>query len=311
MIPFVKCFFDDVTNTATYVVSEPDGRSCAVIDSVLDYEAKAGRTATTSADNVIAYIRENKLNCEWILETHAHADHFSAAPYLKNKVGGKIAIGEHIPEIQRVFGGIFNAGHAFKSDGSQFDELFKDGEIFHIGAMPVHVIFTPGHTPACVSYHIGDAVFVGDTLFMPDYGTARCDFPGGDAATLYSSIQKIFELPDKTRMFLCHDYKAAGRDTFIWENRPDREVPFQPRTKTLATRADKAGITYYHLPVISGNMTQKNVDDFAALLTKAQGPVLAFCRTGTRSANLWAQANPEDLTPSDITHIGAQAGYAL
>ena len=217
MIPFVKCFFDDVTNTATYVVSEPDGRSCAVIDSVLDYEAKAGRTATTSADNVIAYIRENKLNCEWILETHAHADHFSAAPYLKNKVGGKIAIGEHIPEIQRVFGGIFNAGHAFKSDGSQFDELFKDGEIFHIGAMPVHVIFTPGHTPACVSYHIGDAVFVGDTLFMPDYGTARCDFPGGDAATLYSSIQKIFELPDKTRMFLCHDYKAAGRDTFIWE----------------------------------------------------------------------------------------------
>ena len=217
MIPIVKCFFDDVTNTATYVVSEPDGKSCAVIDSVLDYEAKAGRTATTSADNVIAYIRENKLSCEWILETHAHADHFSAAPYLKNKVGGKIAIGEHIPEIQRVFGGIFNAGHAFKSDGSQFDELFKDGEIFHIGAMPVHVIFTPGHTPACVSYHIGDAVFVGDTLFMPDYGTARCDFPGGDAATLYSSVQKLFELPDKTRMFLCHDYKAAGRDTFIWE----------------------------------------------------------------------------------------------
>ena len=217
MIPIVKCFFDDVTNTATYVVSEPDGKSCAVIDSVLDYEAKAGRTATTSADNVIAYIRENKLSCEWILETHAHADHFSAAPYLKNKVGGKIAIGEHIPEIQRVFGGVFNAGHAFKSDGSQFDELFKDGEIFHIGAMPVHVIFTPGHTPACVSYHIGDAVFVGDTLFMPDYGTARCDFPGGDAATLYSSVQKLFELPDKTRMFLCHDYKAAGRDTFIWE----------------------------------------------------------------------------------------------
>ena len=217
MIPIVKCFFDDVTNTATYVVSEPDGNSCAVIDSVLDYEAKSGRTATTSADKVIAYICENKLTCEWILETHAHADHFSAAPYLKNKVGGKIAIGEHIPEIQRVFGDIFNAGHAFKSDGSQFDELFKDGETFHIGAMPVHVIFTPGHTPACVSYQIGDAVFVGDTLFMPDYGTARCDFPGGDAAKLYSSIQKIFELPDKTRMFLCHDYKAAGRDTFNWE----------------------------------------------------------------------------------------------
>lgn len=217
MIPIVKCFFDEVTNTATYVVWEPDGKSCAVIDSVLDYDANAGRTSTTSADAVIDYIRENGLCCEWILETHAHADHFSAAPYLRDEVGGKIAIGEHIPEIQRVFATIFNAGADFEPDGSQFDELLKDGKRFHIGAMPVHVIFTPGHTPACVSYHIGDAVFVGDTLFMPDYGTARCDFPGGDAATLYSSIQKIFELPDKTRMFLCHDYKAAGRDTFIWE----------------------------------------------------------------------------------------------
>ena len=217
MSPIVECFFDEVTNTATYVVSEPDGNSCAVIDSVLDYDANAGRTSTTSADAVIDYIRKNGLNCEWILETHAHADHFSAAPYLRDKIGGKIAIGEHIPEIQRVFANIFNAGAAFEPDGSQFDELLKDGQKFHIGAMPVHVIFTPGHTPACVSYHIGDAVFVGDTLFMPDYGTARCDFPGGDAATLYSSIQKIFELPDKTRMFLCHDYKAAGRDMFIWE----------------------------------------------------------------------------------------------
>lgn len=217
MSPIVECFFDEVTNTATYVVSEPDGNSCAVIDSVLDYDANAGRTSTTSADAVIDYIRKNGLNCEWILETHAHADHFSAAPYLRDKIGGKIAIGEHIPKIQRVFANIFNAGAAFEPDGSQFDELLKDGQKFHIGAMPVHVIFTPGHTPACVSYHIGDAVFVGDTLFMPDYGTARCDFPGGDAATLYSSIQKIFELPDKTRMFLCHDYKAAGRDMFIWE----------------------------------------------------------------------------------------------
>ena len=217
MSPIVECFFDEVTNTATYVVSEPDGNSCAVIDSVLDYDANAGRTSTTSADAVIDYIRKNGLNCEWILETHAHADHFSAAPYLRDKIGGKIAIGEHIPKIQRVFANIFNAGAAFEPDGSQFDELLKDGQKFHIGAMPVHVIFTPGHTPACVSYHIGDAVFVGDTLFMPDYGTARCDFPGGDAATLYSSVQKLFELPDKTRMFLCHDYKAAGRDTFIWE----------------------------------------------------------------------------------------------
>jgi len=217
MSPIVECFFDEVTNTATYVVREADGKSCAVIDSVLDYDAHSGRTSTTSADAVTKYIRENELSCEWILETHAHADHFSAAPYLRDKIGGKIAIGEHIPEIQRVFANIFNAGAAFEPDGSQFDELLKDGQKFHIGAMPVHVIFTPGHTPACVSYHIGDAVFVGDTLFMPDYGTARCDFPGGDAATLYSSIQKIFELPDKTRMFLCHDYKAAGRDMFIWE----------------------------------------------------------------------------------------------
>jgi len=217
VIPIVKCFFDDVTNTATYVVREADGKNCAVIDSVLDYDANAGRTSTASADTIIEYVQENGLSCEWILETHAHADHFSAAPYLREKIGGKIAISEHIPEIQRVFGNIFNAGENFKPDGSQFDELLKDNQIFHIGAMPVHVIFTPGHTPACVSYHIGDAVFVGDTLFMPDYGTARCDFPGGDAATLYQSIQKIFELPDETRMFLCHDYKADGRDTFKWE----------------------------------------------------------------------------------------------
>ena len=217
MIPQVECFFDEVTNTATYVVSEPDGKSCAVIDSVLDYDASAGRTSTGSADAVIAYIRKYNLKCEWILETHAHADHFSAAPYLRDNIDGRIAIGEHIPDIQRVFGDIFNAGNIFRSDGSQFDALFKDGETFYIGAMPVHVIFTPGHTPACVSYHIGDAVFVGDTLFMPDYGTARCDFPGGDAATLYHSIQRLFELPDETRMFLCHDYKAKGRNNFKWE----------------------------------------------------------------------------------------------
>lgn len=217
MKPIIECFFDEKTNTVTYVVSEPDGQSCAVIDSVLDYDAKAGRTSTASADAVISYIRKNELECEWILETHAHADHFSAAPYLREKIGGKIAIGEHIPKIQRVFGDIFNAGNGFKSDGSQFDALFKDEEIFHIGTMPVRVIFTPGHTPACVSYHIGEAVFVGDTLFMPDYGTARCDFPGGDAATLYQSIQRLFELPDETRMFLCHDYKAKDRETFKWE----------------------------------------------------------------------------------------------
>jgi glyoxylase-like metal-dependent hydrolase (beta-lactamase superfamily II) len=217
MIPIVKSFFDEATNTATYVVSEPTGKHCAIIDSVLDYDAHAGRTSTASADAVIAYIRKKALNCEWILETHAHADHLSAAHYLRDHLDAKIAIGEHIPDIQRVFGGIFNAGEGFPTDGSQFDSLFKDGETFHIGNMPVQVMFTPGHTPACVSYHIGDAVFVGDTLFMPDYGTARCDFPGGDAAMLYRSIQKLFELRDETRVFLCHDYKATGRDYFEWE----------------------------------------------------------------------------------------------
>ncbi len=217
MTPYVKSFFDDTTHTVTYVVQEPEGKGCAVIDSVLDYDAHAGRTSTQSADAVISYIRETNLRCEWIVETHAHADHFSAAPYLKQALGGKTAIGEHIPYIQRVFGGIFNAGAAFKTDGSQFDKLFKDGETFYIGNMPAAVLFTPGHTPACVSYHIGETVFVGDTLFMPDYGTARCDFPGGDATVLYRSVQKLFALPDATRMFLCHDYKAPGRDIFQWE----------------------------------------------------------------------------------------------
>lgn len=217
MTPIVKSFFDERTNTVSYVVSEPKGKHCAIIDSVLDYDSSAGRTWTDSADAVISYIQNNDLTCDWILETHAHADHLSAAPYLRDALGGKIAIGEHIPDIQKVFGGIFNAGDTFKKDGSQFDRLFKDGEMFHIGAMAVEVIFTPGHTPACNSYLIGDAVFVGDTLFMPDYGTARCDFPGGDAATLYRSIQKLFTLPDETRVFLCHDYKPKGRGYYMWE----------------------------------------------------------------------------------------------
>jgi len=261
VIPIVKCFFDDVTNTATYVVREADGKNCAVIDSVLDYDANAGRTSTASADTIIEYVQENGLSCEWILETHAHADHFSAAPYLREKIGGKIAISEHIPEIQRVFGNIFNAGENFKPDGSQFDELLKDNQTFHIGVMPVHVIFTPGHTPACVSYHIGDAVFVGDTLFMPDYGTARCDFPGGDAATLYQSIQKIFELPDETRMFLCHDYKADGRDTFKWEttqktsNIQIHDGITQPDFVEMRNARDKTlGLPKLILPSIQINM---------------------------------------------------------
>ena len=215
--PEVISFFDEPTNTVTYIVSDPATKSCAIIDSVLDYNASSGRTSTESADEVITFIEQGGLKTQWILETHAHADHFSAAPYLQKKLGGIIAIGEHIPDIQRVFGGLFNEGDKFKADGSQFGQLFKDNEVFNIGSLEAKIIYVPGHTPACVAYHVGDCVFVGDTLFMPDFGSARCDFPGGDAGTLYDSVHKLYELPDKTRMYLCHDYKAKGRDHFQWE----------------------------------------------------------------------------------------------
>lgn len=215
--PDVKAFFDEPTNTISYVVSDPETREAAIVDSVLDYDASAGRTDTASADAIIAFVKANGLRVAWILETHAHADHLSAAPYLQEQVGGKLAIGDHITTVQEVFGKIFNAGTEFQRDGSQFDRLLKDGDTFKVGNIDAHVLHTPGHTPACMTYVIGDAAFVGDTLFMPDFGTARCDFPGGDARTLYRSIQKIFELPDETRMFLCHDYKAPGRDAFKWE----------------------------------------------------------------------------------------------
>ena len=215
--PDVKAFFDEPTNTISYVVSDPETKEAAIVDSVLDYDASAGRTDTASADAIIAFVKANGLSVAWILETHAHADHLSAAPYLQEQVGGKLAIGDHITTVQEVFGKIFNAGTEFQRDGSQFDRLLKDGDTFKVGSIDARVLHTPGHTPACMTYVIGDAAFVGDTLFMPDFGTARCDFPGGDARTLYRSIQKIFELPDETRMFLCHDYKAPGRDEFKWE----------------------------------------------------------------------------------------------
>jgi glyoxylase-like metal-dependent hydrolase (beta-lactamase superfamily II) len=217
MRPGVKTFFDEATFTACHVVSDPGARTAAIIDSVLDFDAASGRTSTKSADAVIAFVRAENLVVEWILETHVHADHLSAAPYLKSKLGGKIGIGSKITIVQNTFGEIFNAEPEFRRDGTQFDALFEDGARFRLGAIEARVIHTPGHTPACVTYVIGDAAFVGDTLFMPDYGTARCDFPGGDAATLYRSIQKIFALPDETRLFLCHDYKAPGRDHFAWE----------------------------------------------------------------------------------------------
>lgn len=215
--PDVISFFDEFTFTVTYIVADSETKACAIIDSVMDFDPNSGRTTTESADEVIAFIEQGGLKVEWILETHAHADHFSAAPYLQRKLGGKIAIGAHIPDIQKVFGGLFNEDDDFKRDGSQFHHLFEDSETFQIGKLKADVIYVPGHTPACIAYHIGDAVFVGDTLFMPDYGSARCDFPGGDAGTLYDSVQKLYELHDETRMFLCHDYKAPGRDHYAWE----------------------------------------------------------------------------------------------
>jgi len=209
--PIVHGIFDAATWTVTYVVYEKPGSACAIIDSVLDYDPKSGRTSHASADKVIAFVKTHDLKVEWILETHAHADHLSAAPYLKQHLGGKTAIGDHISGVQKVFQGIFNMESSFKLDGSQFDHLFKDGETFPLGAMAGHTLYVPGHTPACMAYQFGDSIFVGDTLFMPDVGTARCDFPGGDAKTLYASTRKILGLPPHTRLFMCHDYPPNGR----------------------------------------------------------------------------------------------------
>jgi len=216
MTPNVQSFFDDDTNTISYVVSDPATGACAIIDPVLNYDAAAARTATISADRVIDHVRREGLNCEWVLETHVHADHLSAAPYVQGKLGGKLAIGDHITITQSVFGEIFNAGPDLPRDGSQFDQLFHDGDSFPLGKMTAHALHTPGHTPACMTYVIGDAAFVGDTMFMPDYGTARADFPGGDARILYRSIRKIFTLPGETRLFMCHDYGPGGR-AIAWE----------------------------------------------------------------------------------------------
>ena len=217
MTPDVKAFFDKATNTICYLVRDPHGTSVAIIDSVLDFDYASGRTDTASADAVIAYVLREGLNVEWILETHVHADHLSAAPYLQENLGGKIGIGQQITVIQDTFGKVFNEGTEFQRDGSQFDALFSDGDAFHIGQMRGNVMHTPGHTPACLTYVIGDAAFVGDTLFMPDFGTARCDFPGGSAEALYDSVQRILSLPDETRIFVGHDYCAPGREDFAWE----------------------------------------------------------------------------------------------
>lgn len=215
--PEIAGFFDPATFTVTYVAYDPATREAAIIDSVLDFDPSSGRTATTSADAVIDYVNSNNLKVTWLLETHAHADHFSAAPYLQERLGGKIAIGEHIAAVQAVFGKLFNAGSEFARDGSQFDVLFCDGDTFAIGALPVTVMHVPGHTPACIAFVVGEAVFVGDTMFMPDYGTARADFPGGDARTLFRSLRRILSLPPETRLFMCHDYLPAGRSEYVWE----------------------------------------------------------------------------------------------
>jgi glyoxylase-like metal-dependent hydrolase (beta-lactamase superfamily II) len=216
MTPTVTSFFDPDTWTVSHVVHEKEGGACVVVDAVLDYDAKSGRTRTTSADKLAAFVEDNKLQVAWILETHAHADHLSAAHYLRGKLGGKIAIGAAITQVQTTFKRIFNLESGFPTDGRQFDRLLQDGETLAIGSLQIRALSVPGHTPACMAYLVGDAVFVGDTLFMPDVGTARCDFPGGDAAALYRSVHRLLSLPPETRLFMCHDYPPAGRSP-VWE----------------------------------------------------------------------------------------------
>ena len=217
MTPKVAAFFDEATNTISYVVQDPAGIAAAVIDSVLDFDYASGRTDTRSADAIIDYIRSEGLQVQWLLETHVHADHLSAAPYIQQQLGGKVGIGDRITVVQDTFGKVFNEGTEFQRDGSQFDQLFVEGDSLHIGQLRADVMHTPGHTPACLTYVIGDSAFVGDTLFMPDFGTARCDFPGGSSENLYQSIQRILALPDDTRIFVGHDYKAPGRKDYAWE----------------------------------------------------------------------------------------------
>jgi glyoxylase-like metal-dependent hydrolase (beta-lactamase superfamily II) len=262
--PVVQHFFDEPTNTFSYVVRDPDSNACAILDSVLDFDYAAGKTDVRSADEIVQYVHDNDLTVEWILETHVHADHLSAAPYLHEKLGGKTGIGAHIVDVQTIFGKAFNAGTEFARDGSQFDKLLEDGDTFEIGALQCRAIHTPGHTPACMSYLIGDAVFVGDTLFMPDFGTARCDFPGGDAHTLYKSVQKLLALPGDTRMFMCHDYKAPGRDEYRWETTVAEErdhnvhihegVSEEDFTKMREERDATLGMPRLILPSVQVNM---------------------------------------------------------
>lgn len=215
--PEVTGFFDDATNTVTYVVKDPNSNACAVVDSVMDIDYAAGRISYDHADRIIDFVRKNDLKVAWLIETHVHADHLSGAPYLQRELGGKLGIGRNITIVQETFGKIFNEGTEFQRDGSQFDALFDDGDSYTVGGMTCTAMHTPGHTPACMTHVMGDAAFVGDTLFMPDFGTARCDFPGGSSEALFESIQKILALPDETRIFVGHDYLPSDRDTYVWE----------------------------------------------------------------------------------------------
>ena len=271
MTPQVKAFFDENTNTVSYVARDPEGHACAIIDSVLDYDQAAGRTDTSSADEIIAWIKAEGLQVAWILESHVHADHLSAAPYLQEALGGKIGIGRNITVIQNTFGKVFNEGTEFQRDGSQFDALFDEGDSFHIGQLRADVLHTPGHTPACLTYVIGDAAFVGDTLFMPDFGTARCDFPGGSAEDLFQSIQKILALPDETRIFVGHDYKAPGRDDFAWETTVGEQKalnvhvgagrPMDEFVEMRKARDAKLGMPRLILPSLQTNMRAGNMPE--------------------------------------------------
>jgi glyoxylase-like metal-dependent hydrolase (beta-lactamase superfamily II) len=237
LIPEVKGFFDEATNTISYVVKDPATASCAIIDSVMDIDYAAGRITYDHADQLIAYVQENGLKLEWIIETHVHADHLSAAPYIQQSLGGKIGIGDKIMVVQDTFGKVFNEGTEFQRDGSQFDALFKDGDSYMIGTMQAFAMYTPGHTPACMVHVVGNAAFVGDTLFMPDGGSARADFPGGDAATLYDSIMKVLALPDEMRLFMCHDYAPNGRE-IKWETTVAEEKALNIHVGGTKTKED-------------------------------------------------------------------------
>ena len=236
--PSIAGFFDEATNTVSYVVHDPATDEAAIVDSVLDFEAASGRTSSGSADRIIEYVTSNNLKVTWLIETHAHADHISAAPYLQERLGGKLAIGRDIIRVQEVFGKLFNAGTDFERDGSQFDKLFDDGETFRIGELEGIALHVPGHTPADMAFIVGDAAFVGDTIFMPDFGTARADFPGGDAGQLFRSIRQLLSLPDETRLFLCHDYKAPGRDEYAWETTVKQQREENVHVKDGVTEKD-------------------------------------------------------------------------